>query len=112
MNVSTLIAVLALPLCVSSAALATEVSGAGNPNALAAEAPVSRAEVLADLQIWRESGMAALSDGEEGLADTPAYNAASARYAALRSAPSFAALVMRIAQRRGETVTVTLASAQ
>jgi hypothetical protein len=104
MNVSKRIAVLSLPLCLIGAAAADESRNAASPMAEAAQAPVTRAEVLADLQIWRESGMAALSDGEEGRADTPAYRVATANYAARRAAPSFAALVLRIAQRLGEKV--------
>jgi hypothetical protein len=109
MNVSKLITVLAFPLCVTGAAWAHEASGTDNPGAAASEAPLARAEVLADLQVWRESGMAAVSDGEEGRAYTPAHDAASARYAALRSAPSFAALVLRIAHRLGENVVLAAA---
>jgi hypothetical protein len=61
-----------------------------NPNSISAThevAPVTRAEVRADLKAWQESGMAALSYGDHN-ANTmsPAYKAAHARYEALRSA--------------------------
>jgi hypothetical protein len=110
MNVSKLLIVLALPLSFTAAALAGEVSGTDKPNAAAAEGPVSRAEVLADLQIWHASGMADLDNGEVGMAYTPVHDAVLARYEALRAAPSFAALVHRIAQRLGDKV--VLAAAQ
>lgn len=96
MNFSKLAALLVVPLCVSTAALADQ-----------AEAPgLTRAEVLADLQIWRDSGMADLHAGEEPAFFKSGYDAASARYAAMRTSPAFAALVSRIAQQRGEVVTI------
>ena len=70
------------------------------------DAPKTRAEVLAELEIWRESGLADLENGEAELAYTPRHDAALARYAALRAAPSFMPRVHRIAQRRGERVLV------
>lgn len=110
MNVSKLMTVLALPLCLSGAAWAGDASSADKSPAAPTHAAMSRAEVLADLQIWRESGMAELNSGEVGLAYTPAYEAAAARYEALHAAPSFAALVQRIAQRMGGKVMVAAAS--
>ena len=99
MNVSKLIALLVVPLCVGSAALAQEDSPAG----------LSRAEVLADLQIWRDSGMAAVHAGEDPAWFNRGYDAAAARYAAMRASPEFAALVDRIAQQRGEKVKIASA---
>jgi hypothetical protein len=99
MNVSKLIALLVVPLCVGSAALAQEDSPAG----------LSRAEVLADLQIWRDSGMAAVHAGEDPAWFNRGYDAAAARYAAMRASPAFAALVDRIAQQRGEKVKIASA---
>jgi hypothetical protein len=87
-------AVLAIGLC--SASAAEEAS-----NAPAAE--VSRAEVLADLVIWRESGLAQAQSGESASDPvSPNYVAALSRYQALRAAPQFAQLVQRIANERGE----------
>jgi hypothetical protein len=64
---------------------------------------VSRAEVLADLEIWRRSGMAALDRGEAGFNAVGAeYRQAHARYAAMRSSPQFAELVQSYARKRGE----------
>ena len=103
MNVSKLITVLVAPLCVCTGAMAQGAGGA-NP----ADAPVSRAEVLADLQIWRESGLAA--EQQTGDRDpelfSDHYRAAEARYADMHASPSFAALVDRIARKRGEKVDI------
>ena len=66
----------------------------------------SRAEVLADLEIWRESGLAALEltgDGKYNNTD-PRYPAAQAKYEELRSSPRFAARVEQIARGRGKAV--------
>ena len=71
------------------------------PNAVSTK---SRAEVLADLEIWRESGLAALEmigDGKYGYSDER-YQAAEAKYEQLRSSPKFAARVQQLAARRGK----------
>lgn len=60
--------------------------------------------MLGELQLWYESGLAALENGEESLVSTPRHDAAVARYAALRASPGFGALMQRIAQQRGERV--------
>ena len=65
----------------------------------------SRAEVLADLEIWRKSGLAEfeLLGGEASHNDLdPRYLAAKARYEQLRFSPQFAARVQQIARQRGE----------
>lgn len=56
---------------------------------------VSRAEVMADAQIWRESGLALLDAGEAPDRDSAAYRQAQAKYDELRASPYFAALVQR-----------------
>ena len=68
--------------------------------------------VLADLQIWRESGLARAQSAGDGEADTnsASYRQAEARYVALRKAPSFAALVARMAMERGEPVQIATAN--
>jgi hypothetical protein len=72
---------------------------------------LSRAEVLADLEIWRSSGMAALDRGEASYDGfSPAYRRAQARYAELRDSPLYAALVQSFASRRGETLASTRAA--
>ena len=65
-------------------------------------ASVSRAEVNADLQIYRESGLAQLENGESVPFNTPAYAAAQAKYAELRSSPYYASLVQRFAGQGSE----------
>jgi hypothetical protein len=79
--------------------------------AQADEAPalpsMSRAEVLADLEIWRESGAAsAQGRGESADTETLAFRQAVGRYHALRAAPEFADRVERIARQRGERAVV------
>lgn len=71
------------------------------------QSAVSRAEVLAELKIYQESGLAAAerAAAETGQ-DTPALQAARQRYAALRHGERFAALVAEYAARRGEAVRV------
>lgn len=68
------------------------------------QATVSRAEVLADLEIYRQSGLAALDSRDSPDFYSTDYQKAQARYKALRSSPAFAMAVARIAQERGETV--------
>jgi hypothetical protein len=71
-----------------------------------AKSTKSRAEVLAELQIWRESGLAeieGIGDGKSSINDHR-WAAAQARYQQLRSAPSFAELVQKFARQRGESV--------
>lgn len=63
----------------------------------------SRAEVIADLQIYRRSGLAALESSESPDAFSKTYGEAQARYFAMRSSPEFKQLVARIASERGET---------
>ncbi|WP_280155825.1 DUF4148 domain-containing protein [Piscinibacter sp. XHJ-5] len=71
----------------------------------------SRAEVLAELEIYRRSGLAELERGDATDPFSHQHRVASARYAAMRSSPEFASLVQTIAQRRGETADVaTLAT--
>jgi Domain of unknown function (DUF4148) len=100
MKVSTLISLLAFPLCASTAAIASEPNPA---------APLTRAEVIADLQVWQESGMSELSNGDEPAIFHPHYDQTMTRYLAARSSPAFAALVHRIAQRRGEVLQIAAA---
>lgn len=67
---------------------------------------VSRAEVLADLKIYQESGLAAAERvaDETGQQNSATLQAARQRYAALRQSERYAALVAEYAARRGETV--------
>ena len=68
---------------------------------------MTRAEVPADLEVWRQSGMAAFTFGEaEPDTSGHAYQVALARYGQLRAAPEFAQRVIRIARERGESVDI------
>lgn len=70
-----------------------------------AAAPLSRAEVIADLVVWQQSGLGAMHAGDDTANVFGAdYRAAQARYEALRRAPEFAQLVERIAREHGEPV--------
>jgi hypothetical protein len=72
--------------------------------------PRSRAEVLAELEIYRRSGLAELERGEHTNPFSHAHRVASARYAAMRSSTEFTSLVQAIAQHRGESVGFAQAS--
>jgi hypothetical protein len=72
---------------------------------VSAQSAVSRAEVLADLKIYQESGLAAAERTAAETDHNPAeLKAARERYAALREGERYAALVAEYAARRGETV--------
>ena len=79
------------------------VQAADEGNNAPAAPELTRAEVLADLTIWRKSGLADAQSGESASDPvSPNYIAAMARYQALRTSPQFAQLVQRIARERGE----------
>jgi hypothetical protein len=65
---------------------------------------LSRAEVLADLEAWKASGLADLQRNDSPDYFSTQYQRASALYAALRKSPHFAVLVQSIAAKRGEVV--------
>lgn len=71
---------------------------------------VTRAEVMADLLIWRASGLAALHNPGEISVDpyTPEYARARARYDHMRASPQFAVLVDQVS--RGVATKVAIAS--
>lgn len=58
---------------------------------------LSRAEVLADLQIWKASGLAEQQHGYTSTISDAAYQRALARYTALRNSPNFSILVQSLA---------------
>lgn len=69
----------------------------------------TRAEVIADLEIYRKSGLAALDTRDSPETYSAEYQAAQARYQTLRASPEFASLVSKIAKARGEMVTTASA---
>jgi len=96
MSSKTLIAALFASLTV----VAGQSHAADNPDAAtrAAQPQVStltRAEVLADLQIYRESGLALAELPENIGIDNDRKAKAQARYAQLRNSPYYATLVKR-----------------
>ncbi len=103
MNTKTIIAIVAASLVAGAAAAQDIGDGAG-------ERPLTRAEVLADLEIYIQSGLRDLDRQDGPHFGDAAYEAARAKYAALRRAPAFAARVQEIARQRGETVAVGQAS--
>jgi hypothetical protein len=92
------------------AAVVSAAAAQGAPEAANSEAqgePVSRSEVLADLLVWQRAGMPALVAGDSGPdLNSNAYRQAHARYMQLRNSPEFAQIVARIAQERGEKLTI------
>lgn len=70
----------------------------------AAEASPSRAEVRAELLIWRQSGLADLAQQEVPPHTTREYLAATARYEALRRSPAFAELVRSLGGAQAQTL--------
>ncbi|RZI55404.1 MAG: DUF4148 domain-containing protein [Rubrivivax sp.] len=70
----------------------------------------SRAEVLADLQIYRESGLAAVDRTEDTSLEINQRAKAQARYAELKSSPRYAALVQKFEARQAGVVTEGVAA--
>ena len=71
----------------------------------------SRAEVIAELEVWQRSGLARLERSYEPDIYSEQYRVAQARFNAMRTSPQFAARVQAIASARGETSTVAAAKA-
>lgn len=69
----------------------------------------SRAEVIADTQIYQASGLAAIEWRSFVDYNGEPYRQARARYEALRSSPDFQQLVQAIALERGESVATATA---
>ncbi len=86
MNFLKIASAMTMSIAFAAPVLAEDAAGEGPSFEPAAMSTLTRAEVLADLQAWRESGMAELQAGEA----TPdpfdvRYQSAAQRYAALRS---------------------------
>lgn len=97
----------------TSAQAQSFVSDPESGYSVSVQSAVSRAEVLADLKIYQESGLAAAERvaSETGQPNGVELQAARERYAALRHGERYAALVAEFAARRGETVRIAAAKA-
>jgi len=99
-----------LALAVGAAAIGSSAAQAQNferypQDPISPPSQLTRAEVLADLQIYRESGLAQAARIDEHLGgDSAEVLAARQRYAQLRNSERYAALVAQIAQQTGEPV--------
>ncbi|RZU02944.1 DUF4148 domain-containing protein [Rivibacter subsaxonicus] len=99
LNTKSAMAALTLSMCLVTLGSAQAAEG----DAAAFDKPLTRAEVMADLQIWRESGLADLQKSEDPTASFSAeYRQAQARYERMRASPQFAMLVAKFAGVRGE----------
>lgn len=98
---------IASAILASLTAVAGQAMAADNPNASQGSAPqvstISRAEVLADLQIYRESGLALAELPENYGLDTARRAQAQAKYAQLRNSTYYATLVKRYDDGAGKT---------
>ncbi|TXI20364.1 MAG: DUF4148 domain-containing protein [Roseateles sp.] len=92
-------------LALTAAASAQAHGAADTATSLAAYTPhtLSRAEVIADLEVYRRSGLAALDAQDSPNVYGSDYLQAQARYQALRHDPAFQARVAMLARERGET---------
>lgn len=72
----------------------------------------SRAEVLADLEAYRASGLAELERHDNVDFGSPAYLHAKRLYAGLRNSDNFPRLVTTIAKQRGERVDTAASNTQ
>lgn len=90
---------ISLLLGLASAAARADNDGASPTDAPVPTSALTRAEVLADLEVWRRAGLADASRGEAG-PDVfgAAYQTALATYHSMRAAPEFAQRVMHIAR--------------
>lgn len=66
------------------------------PEPVATGKALTRAEVQADLQLWKQVGLDAYSQGENAAFNQHDYEAKLARYQQQRNSPAFAELVQRI----------------
>ncbi|WP_431288386.1 DUF4148 domain-containing protein [Roseateles chitinivorans] len=106
MTLSTKTLIASALIGLSAAALAVPAFAHGDRTSEIATADLkmpaatkTRAEVLADLQIYRESGLAAVDRTEDTGVEVAERAKAEARYAALKASPRFAELVRRFATK-------------
>ena len=101
LNTKSALAAAAMAMCLATMGSAQ----AGEGDAVAVDKPLTRAEVMADLQIWRESGLADMQNREDAAVSfTEEYRQAHARYERMRASPQFALLVAKFAGVRGEPI--------
>jgi len=85
------------------------VTAASAADAATPAAPLTRAEVLADLEVWQLAGMPGLARGDaDADLNSADYRAALAKYQQMVGSPDFAQRVIRIARKRGERVDVAV----
>lgn len=101
MNIKPFVAIAIAALGASAAiAQVNPISGTDITNQ-SLQSSRSRAEVLAELEIWEQSGLAELERrGDPNVFSEP-YRRAAARYAALRASPAFAVRVQALSRTRG-----------
>lgn len=89
------VGVLALALVVTGKAVA-QPHPVTSPGSAASSAALTRAEVRADLTLWRQAGMGDFTMQEQRDAMLSRYQAALKRYHELRSSPAYDQLVRRL----------------
>jgi len=96
---NSLLVTMACSLCVTAAVAADEFVPAP---------ALTRAEVLADLEVWQVAGMPAFVQGDnvDGNMVSAEYQAALAKYQQMLHSPEFAQRVARIARQRGEHIDI------
>lgn len=100
-------AVLASLSAFAGSAMATDNPNAQTQSVAPQISTVTRAEVLADLQIYRESGLALAELPENIGMDSERKIKAQAKYAQLRNSPYYATLVKRFSDRADKTEVAT-----
>ena len=61
----------------------------------AAARPLSRAEVQADFELWKQAGLSVHAEGENSLSNDPSYAARLAKYQQLRQGSTYAGAVQQ-----------------
>ena len=84
-------------LLAGSVALAAEPVSITIPTEASLRGPgISHAEIVADLQVWRLSGMESIAHSDSGGWTVAEYDIAMARYKAIRNSQEFQMLVRRL----------------
>ncbi|CAM4036638.1 DUF4148 domain-containing protein [Paracidovorax anthurii] len=101
MNRKHLIAIATLAFASAGAATAAPVSQEdwGGPAPVASQQdqqPLSRAEVIADGNLWKKAGLDKYEMGDRSVSNDPMYQERLAEYQRLRSGPEYVAEVRRL----------------